>query len=130
MSENMCGASPPISAKIATKDKFEVKGEGSGSTTTSSSGFFVLSIEHLHGGGAMLVLAVIFVLGFVVTWCCARRRVSAKEGERVQREQQMENGGSASVSITVDGEKEAEFKEGQGAKRECCGKWTPGWRPS
>ena len=49
--------------------------EATGQDRSSAAGIFVLTVEHVHRGGGVLVFVLILVLALALAWCCARRRL-------------------------------------------------------
>ena len=115
----MCG---PASAKVGTKDHIEAAKESTGVDQSSSSGLFVLSIEHLHGGGGVLLFVGGLCLVFYLAWWCARRGRSVG-GQTQQQQQQAVNQVAIPMEPAAPPAPPAPGGGGENA-------WAPGWRPS
>ena len=111
----MCGPTP---VKVGTSDTVEATKGGTGIDQSSSTGLFVLSIEHLHGGGGVLLFVIVFVFVFGLAWWCARRRMSVVQPGVQQQQQQQQ---PAQVVLPLE---EAGVAAGGDQA------WAPGWAPT
>ena len=50
-------------------------GEATGQDKSSAAGIFVLTVEHVHGGGGVLAFVLVLALTLSLLWCCAKRRL-------------------------------------------------------
>ena len=67
---SMCG---PRDVAIDSPVVTTATGEASGQDRSSAAGIFVLTVEHVHGGGGVLLFVLVIVLALALAWCCTRR---------------------------------------------------------
>ena len=103
----MCG---PRDVALDSPTVTTAGGEATGQDKSSAAGIFVLTVEHVHGGGGVLAFVVVLALALALIWCCARRRLPwGRVADRGSRGKEPEGDDSG----------------GRGG-----GPGTPGWLPS
>ena len=65
----MCG---PRDVAIDSPEVTTAEGESTGQDRSSAAGIFVLTVEHVHGGGGVLLFVIVIIFALVLAWCCAR----------------------------------------------------------
>merc|ERR1712012_149088 len=66
----MCG---PRDVAIDSPEVTTAEGESTGQDRSSAAGIFVLTVEHVHGGGGVLLFVIVIIFALVLAWCCARK---------------------------------------------------------
>ena len=125
----MCGSN---SAKVGTSDIMKTSEGGTGVDQSSASGLFVLSIEHLHAGGEVLLFVAIFALACAFVWWCATKRTrlqQQQQGDILQLQQHQQGG-----ALVLPGrEEEAATPTSVSPSTSAAASapsWTPGWAPT
>ena len=72
MCVEMCG---PRDVALDSPTVTTASGEATGQDNSSSTGIFVLTVEHLHGGGGVLAFVLVLAFTLSLLWCCAKRRL-------------------------------------------------------
>ena len=67
----MCG---PRDVAIDSPEVTTAEGESTGQDRSSAAGIFVLTVEHVHGGGGVLLFVILIIFALVLAWCCARKK--------------------------------------------------------
>ena len=68
---SMCG---PRDVAVDSPTVTTATGESSGQDRSSAAGIFVLTVEHVHGGGGVLLFVIVIIFALVLAWCCARKK--------------------------------------------------------
>ena len=68
---SMCG---PRDVAVDSPTVTTATGESTGQDRSSAAGIFVLTVEHVHGGGGVLLFVIVIVFALVLAWCCARNK--------------------------------------------------------
>ena len=72
MCVKMCG---PRDVSLDSPTVTTAGGEATGQDKSSAAGIFVLTVEHVHGGGGVLAFVLVLALTLSLLWCCAKRRL-------------------------------------------------------
>ena len=70
-SGSMCG---PRDVAVDSPEVTTAAGESTGQDRSSAAGIFVLTVEHVHGGGGVLLFVIVIIFALVLAWCCAWKK--------------------------------------------------------